>query len=107
MVGAEAVFCAVRCAGVTMFVGSLAVAVPPGQATVAVLVTGPAVAGAVTTSVIGTLAPLARSAPLVQVTVWPLGEQVKPLPAAETKLMPGGSTSVTAMGAEMAVVVLG
>jgi hypothetical protein len=71
--------------------------------TVAVLVSVPAVAGAVTAMVNEAFAPSASDGK-VQVTVPPVGAgQVHPVPAALTKVTPAGSGSVT----EMFVAVLG
>src|SRR5438105_428292 len=84
---------------VVTVVGSLAALLAgllsPGVTTLAVLVTlGAAALLTLTVSVIALLA-LAASGPLlVQVTVWPLAEQLQPVPVPEMKLRPVGKVSV-------------
>ena len=66
-----------------------------GLDTVTLFVNVPACAGAVTTTVMGALAPAARSARVQVTDVFATFVHTQPVPTADTKVTPAGSVSVT------------
>ena len=66
-----------------------------GLDTVTLFVNVPACAGAVTTTVMGAVAPAARSARVQVTDVFATFVQAQPVPTADTKVTPAGNVSTT------------